>query len=282
MRYTSLMVILFIISCGKEDSSSPPLPSKVQRESDPIKIEKVIDGQYLAKMLPINSHLSTNITGSMTISIDKNEFIGDVRFFGNEQTTANIILEQTIHLGERCPNLNDDQNGDGVLDEQETIAVIGEVLIPLDGDLNSQWLGANSYPLSDSFGSYYYNQVAAWDKTLDDLWDQDINDQDQLIKIPAGTLPELEGRIAMIKGISPEIILPESIQKLSPKALHATLPVLCGVFKKIKSAPGRRNIETYPMPEFSGENPEDNTINPSIPQAPQSGEPSDPVLNYGE
>lgn len=281
MKYISLMVTLFIISCGNGgNSSSSPVTKKIQREADPIKIESIIDGQYLAKMLPINSHLSGNITGSMTISIDKNELVGDVRFFGNEQTTANIVLEQTIHVGERCPNLNDDQNGDGVLDEQETIAVIGHVIIPLDGDLNSQWLGANSYPLSDHFGSYYYNQVASWEKTLADLWDEDINDQDQLIKIQAPTLPKFEGRIAMIKGISPKISLPDTTGILSPKAVHATLPVLCGVFKKIKTTPGRRNVETYPMPELSGENPEDNTVNPSSP--PQPSEPSGPIINYGE
>jgi hypothetical protein len=281
MKYISLLVTLFFISCGNGgNTSSSPTAKKIQKEADPIKIENVIDGQYLAKMLPINSHLSGNISGSMTVSIDKNELVGDVLFFGNELSTANIALEQTIHAGERCPNLNDDQNEDGILDEAETIAVIGQILIPLDGDLNSQWLGANSYPLSDSFGSYYYNQVASWDKTLDDLWDEDINDQDQLLKIPARTLPEFEGRIAMIRGISSKINLPETASKLSSKEMHSTLPVLCGIFRKIKRAPGRRNIETYPVPELSGDNPEDNTVNPSSP--PQTGESSGPIINYGD
>lgn len=279
------LLAFIILSCGGDPSSkSSGIKKMPPTQLDTFTQQDSIDGQYLAKLLPMNSHLTGPLDGAVTLSLDGDEFIGDTRFFGNP-LTAEIILEQTVHIGNRCPTLADDLNQDGVIDEREANEVIKEILFPLDGDLNSQWLGANSYPFSDSFGSYYYSQMASFEKMLDDLWEIDINLDDQLIKLEKNEMPELEGKVALIKGVNKALVLPDTIAHHNKRGLHASFPILCGVFQKVRTNPGRRNIDRYPYPHQEGENPDD-MPNIPLPQDDTSPdfdiEPTGPITNYGD
>ncbi|MFA5583248.1 MAG: hypothetical protein WDA09_03460 [Bacteriovoracaceae bacterium] len=281
---TSILMSILLMSCGSEGPTKNKNQKVVNLEQqDPLIIEDSIDGQYLAKLLPMNQHISGPLDGAVTLSLDKDEFIGDVRFFGNP-LTAETVFEQTVHIGNRCPTLADDLNEDGILDETEVLKVVDEVIIPLDGDLNSQWLGANTYPLADSFGSYYYSQVASFQRLLDDLWEIDINFEDLLVKLPKDTIPEFEGKIALIRGISKNLNLPPGVEFTHRNGVHASLPILCGVFQKVRNPPGRRNIDRYPYPHYEGENPDDlSTIGiPEDDTTPDYDiEPTGPILDYG-
>jgi len=275
---------IILTSCGSETSTKSKSHKEASLEQqDPLIVSDSIDGQYLAKLLPMNQHLSGPLDGAVTLSLDDDEFIGDVRFFGNP-LTAETVFEQTVHMGNRCPTLADDLNHDGILDEIEVLNVVNEVIIPLDGDLNSQWLGANTYPLADSFGSYYYSQVASFQRLLDDLWEVDINLEDQLVKLPKDEVPELEGKIALIRGISKKLNLPSEVGYIHKNGIHASLPILCGVFQKVRTPPGRRNIDRYPYPHYDGENPDDFS-NLGIPEDDTTPdydiEPTGPILDYG-
>lgn len=282
----SIFITLTLFSCGNNQSSSKDKSVKQilveDQHEDPLITAGSYEGQYLAKLVPLNPHLSGPVDGAVTLSLEGDEFIGDVRLFGNP-LTAETAFEQTVHIGERCPTLADDLNEDGIIDEEEVLFVIKETLLPLDADLNSQWLGANIHPLSDSFGSYYYSQVASFQKLLEDLWEVDINLEDQLIKIDQETKPEFSGKVAIIRGISKSVALPESLSFSSKRGSHGSFPLLCGVFQKVKNPPGRRNTDRYPYPPH-GENPDDMpTI--GIPQDDTTPdydiEPTGPILDYG-
>lgn len=281
----SIFITFTIISCGNEGSTKKKehLKNSVEQQTeDPLVTPETSEGQYLAKLFPINLEVSGPVDGAVTLSLEGDELIGDVRFFGNA-LTAETAFEQTIHLADRCPNLADDLNQDGVIDEEEALLVVGDTLIPLDADLNSQWLGANIHPLSDSFGSYYYSQLASYQKFLDDLWEDDINLEDQLVKIEKGTEPDFRGKVAIIRGISKNAELPSTMKFSNKRGLHSSFPLLCGVFEKVTTPPGRRNTDRYPYPHI-GDNPDDNsTIR--IPQDDTSPdydiEPPGPVLDYG-
>lgn len=281
----SIFITFTIISCGNDESKkdrSPFKKSENQQKEDLLITPDTSEGQYLAKLFPLNAEISGAVDGAVTLSLEGDEFIGDVRFFGNA-LTAETAFEQTVHLAERCPNLSDDLNQDGIIDEEEALLVVKDVLIPLDADLNSQWLGTNIHPLSDSFGSYYYSQLASFQKFLDDLWEEDINLEDQLIKIEKGTEPDFRGKVAIIRGIGKDLQLPVSMKFSNKRGLHASFPLLCGVFEKVTTPPGRRNSDRYPYPH-EGENPDDmSTIR--IPQDDNSPdydiEPTGPILDYG-
>lgn len=282
MKTFYLLIVFILIACGqKSATNNSSNTSPINQET--LIIEDTYDGQYLAELLPLNSHLTNTITGAVTVSIEEDDFIGDVRFFGNS-LTAETAFEQTIHVGNRCPTLADDENLDGIIDEKEAMKVVGDILIPLDADLNSQWLGANIHPLADSFGSYYYSQKASFQKLLEDLWEVDINLEDQLVKIEKDTRPEFEGRIALIRGISKSLFLPNSVENTNKRGKHAGFPLLCGVFQKVKTPPGRRNIDRYPYPNIEGENPNDMppVEGPQDPTKPDYDiEPTGPILDYG-
>lgn len=285
MKYSISLILFFLLcSCGKKMSQSATEKIVEQKEQDPLIIEEKIDGQYLARLIPINAHISGALDGSATIAIEKDEFIGDVRLFGNK-LTADTSFEQSIHIGDRCPTLADDLNADGIIDELETLAVVKGTLLPLDGDLNAQWLGIGIDPLSDSFGSYYYSQVASFKNLLDDLWEEDINLEDPYLKLIPNEDPVFENRVALIRGIKRDVVLPSTVSSQSRRGVHAGLPLLCGLFQKIKSLPGRRNIDRYPYPHQDGVNPDDGATT-DIPQDDTTPdydiEPSGPITNYGE
>lgn len=284
MKILLLLFILFFISCGNEQGSKKTnVIHQSSSDNNLIIEEETIDGQYLAELVPLNPHLSDAITGAVTISLDKDEFVGDVRFFGNT-LTAETVFEQTMHVGNRCPTLADDLNQDGILDEKEVLKVVGDILIPFDADLSSQWLGANIYPLSDSFGSYYYSQVTSFQKLLNDLREVDINLEDNLVKLDQGSEPQFEGKVALIRGISKKVFLPNTVEYAHKRGAHASLPLLCGVFQKVKNPPGRRNIDRYPLPSVEGENPDDLPIIriPDDSTSPDYDiEPEGPITDYG-
>lgn len=232
-------MIFQFASCGK-DAGGPGAPVVMEHQEPQVEhpeVEAPMSGQFLAVIGPVNEIVSGRVTGAVTIARDNDEFVGDVRFSGGP-LTASTLHAQSVRTGTRCPIPDDDKNHDGFIDAIEGELVYGKVLIPLDGDLNAQHLDLGTYPYADQFGSYIYSEVASYEKLFSDLKEKDINPEDYLIKLEETVDLKVTGKVVVIEGISLDANLPESVQSISQNDRHHTLPVACGVVRKVNSSPG--------------------------------------------
>jgi hypothetical protein len=216
----------FLISCqSKEISKVKELKSNNLDQT----------GIYQAKLKSINPEISKYLNGSLAILIEKNLLHASVRF---SQGPVDSIHEQAIYSGERCPETSDDLNGDGFIDSKEANLIIKEKLIPLDDDLSSQRMGSGIYPKSDAYGSYFWGRKVIIESLINDLKDEDLNLEDDLKKIKANEELRLENLIFVIRGIPPEIQLPETVNPIGKQNIHESLPIACGEIRRISNVPG--------------------------------------------
>lgn len=251
-RIIFLLALLVIFQgCSKGSKSKTTLiPKNETQTPSPLEIE----GQYIALFESVNEVSSGPISGALTLARDQDEFVADVRFAGGIGT-ANILHAQNIHVGSRCPNPNDDLNGDGYIDEVEGQAVYGKILIPLDGDLNTQHMGKGTFPVSDDFANYIWTGVASFNKFLSDLRETDINLDDNYVKLDGEKRLDLVGRVVVIQGIKDTIPLPETIMTIGFMGPQQSLPIACGVITEVAGIPGvidHGGSTGLPIPEGGG------------------------------
>ena len=296
MRCLALILAstLILTSCGQSSGgkSQKAKSEKTQNEatsgnSHPPVVKEKNEGQYIAKLSALNENVAGLITGAATISRVKDELVADVRFSG-EALTAGILHEQNIHIGERCPTAADDLNGDGFIDSVEGSLVYGKIIIPMDGDLNSQRMGGGIFPVADEFGGYIYSQVASYQKFMEDLREIDINLDDLIVTLAEGEEFEFENKVIVIQGVSANAALPDSVASNNQFTNYQSLPVACGLFSRVHQVPGRSDIgnRDYPLPEVEGET----TViydGANIPVPPKEAPPvtspeTNEPRNYGE
>jgi hypothetical protein len=176
--------------------------------------ELTIDGTYEVKFSPLNSSVGgvTNVKAKIQVIADQIS-IGLKVIDSPPMTTHS----QFIHNSTECPAEIDDVNGDGFIDPMEASSVLNEVLIPLDGNLNSQEEGTAQFPISNSIGAYTYFQEGILSSLLEDL---SMLGHDQELK--------LEGKVMVIYGIPEDTYLPGSIQNIGTTSDRAALPIACG------------------------------------------------------
>lgn len=245
MKY--LLLLLFIYGCSKgggggaSNKSSPVVPIK-----DPL--ETQMYGTYQALLAPINKTVSGHINGALTLARDKNEFIADVRFSGGPPS---ILHTQNVHVGNRCPTEKDDLNKDGYIDAEEGNLVFQGILIPLDDDISSWRMGGGIYPAADEFGYYYYSKATDYNLLIEDLREDDINPDDDFIKLPANKTFNVTEMVVVIAGVSESIILPDSVSGRGRLTKHQGLPIACGVIRKLTTTPGviDNDYTGIPLPE---------------------------------
>lgn len=286
---------LILSSCGQSSGGNSQEKANSERNqnestagnSNPPMVQEKNEGQYIAKLSSLNENVAGFITGAATISRVKDELVADVRFSG-EALTAGILHEQNIHIGDRCPTAADDLNGDGFIDAVEGSLVYDKIIIPLDGDLNSQRMGGGIFPVADEFGGYIYSQVASYRKFMEDLREIDINLDDQIVTLAEGEDFDFENKVIVIQGISANANLPDTVATNNQFTNFQSLPVACGIFSRVHQVPGRSDNgnRDYPLPEAEEENqviydganlPVPPKEAPST-QPPETSEPQ----NYGE
>lgn len=185
---------------------------------------------YLAQLKTINAHVNGTLGGSVTLDKSNDEFLAYSRLFAGAPETWHM---QNVYTG-RCPDERDDTNLDGFIDIHEAAAVLKNILIPLDGDLNSQMGGFNIFPVADIYGSYFYEKEAKYSSLLKDLKNPDPEPTDNIIKLGRNEKLVLEGKVVLFQGVSKDIIFPETVGSYGEVPQHKTLPIACGVFKKIR------------------------------------------------
>lgn len=168
----------------------------------------------------------------VAVSIQGDEFTAAVAARGVPRVTGNGH-PQHIHVGTTCPTAANDTNGDGWIDGPEAGAVHGAAILPFDSDINGQEAGAGDYPNSTDTGLYAYREQGSYSQILADLTAPDTNTSDALVKLEAGSLLGLEGRVVEIHGVPESVELPATVAALPGLTPHQSLPIACGVLQRV-------------------------------------------------
>lgn len=185
---------------------------------------------YLAQLKTLNGHVNGTLSGSITLDKTDDKFLAFSRLFAGSPETWHM---QNIFTG-RCPDERDDINLDGYLDVNESAVALKNILIPLDGDLNSQLAGLNIFPVADIYGSFFYEKEAKFSSLMKDLKNPDPDPNDNIVKLGRNEKLVLEGKAVLIQGVSKDIVFPETVGSYGEVPQFKTLPIACGVFKKIR------------------------------------------------
>lgn len=206
----ALLTLFALAACGNDGGGSGSASNPPQRE-----FQEATPGTYYSVLRPVNIHANGFIPyGAATFTLKDDQL--QVSMSMDDDQSVNH--RQTLHMGTRCPTSADDTNGDTFVDYNEAMAVVGEVLMPLDADLNSQTAGAEVYPKGPAMT---YNKSASITNINTDL------------KQTSGTNIGFEGRVVIVHGTSSDSGLPASLASRAGEAAHVSLPVVCGILEKI-------------------------------------------------
>jgi hypothetical protein len=207
----SLITLLTLAACGNSGSGGESAANNgPQHES-----VEASQGTYYTVLRPVNFYSNGFIPyGAATFSIKEDSLQVNVTMDDDQA----VVHRQALHSGSRCPTIADDSNGDSFIDYQEALAVVGEAIMPLDADLNSRDAGSEVYPRGPAMT---YSRSASLSSINADL--------NQASRGNIG----LEGRVVLVHGTSPNSSFPSSLAAHNGEAPHLSLPVVCGVLKKI-------------------------------------------------
>lgn len=227
-KIITMFTLLGLIACGNDDGSSGG-GSDNTGESQQVASELIeaSPGTYYSVLRPINFHANGFIPyGMATFTLKEDQLQISI----NMDDDQAVSHRQTLHMGTRCPTLADDSNGDGFIDYNEAQTVVGPALMPLDNDLNSQLAGAEVYPRGPGMT---YSKLASLTKINSDLWKADEDPSDNIIKLPKDKGIGFESRVVLVHGTSSQGHLPTSLASYKEEEANISLPVVCGVLKKI-------------------------------------------------
>lgn len=209
MKLSFILISLFLFSCGKKISDGKGEALLGENEK-PDSIE-----YYRGILRPMNNHLSGFLpTGISEIKIDQKEV--NVKTFLDDD--ARVTHIQTIHVGKRCPEILDDLNLDGFIDMNESLTASGKVYVSLDSDINSEASGRGLYPMG---GGYTYIEKASLKKMTEDLQTRNLE-------------LDFHNRVVIIFGTYKKNNLPQTIDPLGIYPIEKSLPIACGVLRKLE------------------------------------------------
>jgi hypothetical protein len=185
---------------------------------------------FLAQFKTLNPQVNGTLSGSTSFWIKDDRLVTYSRLFAGAPKTWHM---QNVYLGKRCPGTSDDLNLDGYLDVVESALVVGNIIVPLDGDISSQMAGLNIYPVADDFGGYFYEKDTKYSLFTNDLKDTDPVPGDNIVKLGRNDKFSFEGKVVMVQGTSTEIEVPATVSSYGEIPVFKTLPIACGVIKKI-------------------------------------------------
>jgi hypothetical protein len=235
-----------ITSCNpqisrKVSKNNPPSYNALNMKGD--NLEQLETVTYLAVLKPLNKKVAGETIGSFTFHKDKDFVVADLRVLGS---APNIIHAQNVHLGNACPDETADINQDGVVDVLEAEQITGNIVLPLDGDINSQYSLLGMFPIADNWGAYVYSQTASFRRFADDLKDEDEDLTDEVVKLGSSPV-NLEGKVVMIQGVADDVILAELVATNGGLSANQTLPIACGVITKVTEIPGSFEPDDMPV-----------------------------------
>lgn len=226
MRYLPLILfIAVVVSCGKKDTSEEPEEEEVTRIDG-----SNVQGVYQTPLKAMNVNTTLGKIGSAGLHRSSDSFKAFVKLYIGDK---GVVHRQSIHHGSRCPTLDDDINGDGYIDEREVFFAVGNIILPLDGDLTTQNGGSNSYPVGNGMaGGYFYERTTSFEKMFDDLRDTDNNTLDEVDKIPYNEGVTFNLKVILIYGTGTALYLPDSVSTMGNRSRAQSLPIACGVLSR--------------------------------------------------
>lgn len=186
---------------------------------------------YLAQFKTLNMQVNGTIGGSMSVYKKDDQIMAFSRLFAGAPEMWHM---QNIYTGNRCPDQNDDLNLDGYIDINEAATVVKNIIVPLDGDINTQLSGLNLFPLADIYGTYFYEKEGRYSTLLKDLKAPDPDLTDNLVKLGRNDRLNFEGKVVLIQGASKDYVYPETVTSYGEVPVFKSLPIACGVIRKIR------------------------------------------------
>lgn len=203
-----------------------------------------VNGVYAADLWPINYNLHFKKIGGVAVTREGDIFSASVVM---KYGPVNTRHRQAFYSGRRCPNLTDDLNKDAYIDILEAKLAMGRIIIPLDGDLDSQMGGKNEHALGDKNGKYFYQRSASFERMFADLKTPDEDPGDNVVKIGQDDGITLPGRVLVIHGLTEQVPLPESVATTDGETAHDSIPVACAVLWKVPEMPEELKPEVNGM-----------------------------------
>lgn len=219
-------IILFCFSCGKKSSKGKPESDQISNLKPPKEYSEF--GSYRAILRPINSKFAST-SGKIDIKINNYEFIVKAQI---ENSIRDIKHFQSIMTKESCPSNLSDENKDLSIDFNELLKVSGEIILPLDSNLNEQFLGIDFGPISNSDGKYTYFRSTFYDDLLADLRDEDPDPFDHYAKLKREKSFFLENKVIVITAEVNDSVFDLSSE--NQEVNRTNRPVACGKFIRIK------------------------------------------------
>lgn len=181
---------------------------------------------YLAHL----SALNASVTGSNTTGEAKFEVRGDNLLITVKVDGAPPDITHWQHFhgftdarAATCPTERDDVNADGIVDLIEAGKESGTTMVPFDNAPAAMDVAHGTYPRASADGSYNYSQMVP----LKDL-------SAAFGKAFAGQQIDLDRRVVFIHGVPGDTHLPSTVASLGPIPASVTLPIACGVIKRIE------------------------------------------------
>lgn len=216
----ALCACLIVSSCGKNSGGSSSGDKRM------LEVQQDLTGEYKAFLRPLNTQVSGFIPyGSAEIKV----LDGTINIKTYLDDDSQVTHFQSIYTGSKCPTLSADKNGDGLIDATELQTVSGSAVIPLDDDLSGQANGSIVYPRGSSFT---YSEGAKLDDMMSDLF-SNSGPLEGFVKLEAGMPFNLENRVVVIFGTGDISRVPETVALLNGKARNLSIPIACGVLKRI-------------------------------------------------
>ena len=220
---TSLLILA--AACGKAGSPAGT-PYREELRAD----GSNINGNYTAQLFPVNINLHAPNAGKASMTREGDELIARVKLTVGAKGAD---YRQAVYWGNRCPGVEADTNHDGWIDMTEMESGLGDVIIPLDGDLDSQSQGTGQYPNGYSNrGAYFYKRTASFSRFFEDLKSPDENTHDRVMKLGENTGFTFLGKVILIQGATEDYNIPDSVSSYYGLSKLRSLPVACGVFFK--------------------------------------------------
>lgn len=122
-----------------------------------------------------------------------------------------------------CASMNNDTNGDGILDVVETEAVSGTTMVPFNKLPAEMVIPTDTYPIADEDGSYKYEAEIPFE-----------NLTKAFSEAFGGTEINLDNRVLYVHGVASDTNLPNTVASIGDIPAHTTLPIACGKIVKVK------------------------------------------------
>lgn len=194
-----------------------------------------INGFYVGDIFPLNHNLHFKKLGVVGAERSGDDFSVKIRM---DNAPRNANIRHSLHVGTRCPTMNDDLNKDAFIDIREARIALGDIVVPFDNDLSSQKTGLTPPQVSDVNGSYFYSRSTSFDLMFSDLKTQDSLLPSYMKKLSQDEGLGLAGKAVLFQGISSQVTLPKTVRDGGDGlSLHDSIPFGCAILWKASSAP---------------------------------------------